>query len=396
MAFSPQNRFSRPTSAQIDLAALRHNLSRIRAFAGTCRILAVVKANAYGHGAVPIAQELVRQGISCFGVSLAEEGVELRQAGITGDIIVLGGAWSDDDEIVLNDLTPFIFTPEHVARLEKAALRTGKTAKAHLKLDTGMSRVGVITDSELDAFIEALKSAPHVVIDGLASHLANSEILTHPENAAQIQRFRQAHAHLEAAGIHPKWRHIANSGALLQIDAAHDGQEFNQVRPGIMLYGEAPSSELSPLADLRAVLSWRTSITHLKTIEAGRRVSYNGRWCAPAATRIATIPVGYADGYNRRFGNAAEVLIRGQRAPVVGTVCMDMCMVDVTRIEGVGLGDEVVLLGRQGTQEITAEELANRIGTIPYEILTSVGARVPRVVVDSEVSAIPHRAADSE
>lgn len=392
MAFSPKNRFSRPTCAEIDLAALRHNLRRIRAFAGNCRILAVVKANAYGHGAVPIAHELARQGVNCFGVSLAEEGVELRQADVRGDIIVLGGAWSDDDEIVLNDLTPLVFTPDHLARLEAAAVRVGRMAHAHLKLDTGMSRVGVITDRELDDFIAAFGHAPHVVIDGLASHLANSEILTHPQNAEQIRRFCEVHDRLLAHGIRPKWRHIANSGAILQIDAAKDGTAFNQVRPGIMLYGQAPAAELAPLADLKAVLSWRTSITHLKTVEAGRPVSYNGRWTTPAVSRIATIPVGYADGYNRRFGNAAEVLIRGQRAPVVGTVCMDMCMVDVTHVEGAALGDEVVLLGRQGSEEITAEELAERIGTIPYEILTSVGARVPRVVVDSEESMAPRMA----
>lgn len=388
MAFSPGNSFSRPTMAQIDLAALRHNLARCRGLAKGNRLLAVVKANAYGHGAVPIAQELSRLGVDCFGVSLVEEGVELRQAGVQGDILVLGGAWSDDGEIVANDLIPLVFSGEQLARLDVAAARVGKMARAHLKLDTGMGRIG-LTPAELPDFLIGLDAARHVHIEGLASHLANAEILEHPRNAAQLQHFRLARTLLKAAGHDPAWRHIANSGALLQLDEAKDGDDFNMVRPGILLYGEAPSTDLNDKADLRAVLSWRTSITHLKSIEEGQPVSYNGRWIAPRAARIATIPVGYADGYNRRFGNVAEVLIRGQRAPVVGTVCMDMCMVDVSHIEDVALHDEVVLLGRQADQQISAHELAERIGTIPYEILTSVGARVPRVVIDSQESLSP-------
>ncbi|MDR0966538.1 MAG: alanine racemase [Myxococcales bacterium] len=390
MAFSSDNSFSRPTCAQIDLAALRHNLRRCRELvSGTgIRLLAVVKANAYGHGAVPIAQELARFGVDCFGISLVEEGVELRQAGIQGDIVVLGGAWSDDDEIVANALTPLVFSRDQLVRLDAAAARAGSVVRVHLKLDTGMSRIG-ITLAELPDFLTALSAARRVHVEGLASHLANSECLEHPQNAEQLALFRQARAVLKAAGHDPRWCHIANSGALLQLGEARDGADFNLVRPGIMLYGEAPSLELSEVSGLRAVLSWRTSITHLKTIEEGQPVSYGGRWTAPRRSRIATLPVGYADGYNRRFGNVAEVLIRGQRAPVVGTVCMDMCMVDVTRIDGVSLRDEAVLLGCQGEQEITARELAERIGTISYEILTSVGARVPRVVVDSDESQTP-------
>lgn len=388
MAFSPGNSFSRPTLAQIDLAALRHNLARCRDLAKGNRLLAVVKANAYGHGAVPIAQELSRLGVDCFGVSLVEEGVELRQAGVRGDIIVLGGAWSDDGEIVANDLIPLVFSSEQLARLDAAAARAGRVARAHLKLDTGMGRIG-LTLAELPDFLVDLDAARHVRIEGLASHLANAEHLDHPQNAEQLTHFRLARALLKAAGHDPKWRHIANSGALLQLDAAKDSSDFNMVRPGILLYGEAPSAELNAAVNLCAVLSWRTSITHLKSIEKGQPVSYNGRWIAPRTSRIATIPVGYADGYNRRFGSAAEVLIRGQRAPVVGTVCMDMCMVDVSHIEGVALHDEVVLLGCQADQQISARELAERIGTIPYEILTSVGARVPRVVIDSQESLAP-------
>ena len=389
MAFSPGNRFSRPTMAQIDLAALRHNLARCQSLANGNRLLAVVKANAYGHGAVPIAQQLAQCGVDFFGVSLVEEGVELRQAGITSDILVLGGAWSDDDEIVANDLVPLVFSGEQLRRLDEAARRVGGMARAHIKLDTGMGRIGV-TPGELDDFVRSLALTRHVRIEGLASHLANAERLDHPQNAAQIRHFQRARQRLMAAGHDPKWRHIANSGALLLNDAAKDGSDFNLVRPGILLYGEAPDPALNERARLRPVLSWRTSITHLKEVGEGQPVSYGGRWTAPRPSRIATIPVGYADGYNRRLGNTAEVLIRGQRARVVGTVCMDMCMVDVTHIDGVCLRDEVVLIGSQAGERIDARELAERVGTIPYEILTSVGARVPRVVVDSEESQTPH------
>ncbi len=380
MAFAPGNRFNRPTVAEVDLDALLHNLAEARRLAPRSRILAVVKANAYGHGAVPVAVALEKAGVDFFGVSLVEEGVELRQAGIAGDILVLGGAYSDYSEIVANDLMPIIFTREHVEELQRAATRAKTVARAHLKLDSGMGRLGLMPE-ELPAFLESLFEAKAVVLDGLMSHLANADAGDHSMTRQQLKRFVEAAAQLKAAGHDLCWRHIANSAATMDLAEGKDGGEFNLVRTGLMLYGEYPAERLRQVAELQPVLSWKTSITHLKKVAAGAPISYGGTWTAPGESLIATLPVGYADGYSRQMSNKGVVLVRGVRAPVVGTVCMDMLMVNVTAVPGVSLHDEVVLLGRQGEQVISAGELAEKCGTIPYEILTSVGARVPRAVV---------------
>jgi alanine racemase len=224
-----------------------------------------------------------------------------------------------------------------------------------------------------------------VVVDGLLSHLANADVGDHYMTRLQIRRFRDAEAVLRAAGHPISWRHISNSAAAMDLPEVKDGTGFNLVRPGIMLYGEYPAERLAAVARLEPVLTWKTSITHLKTLGPGVPVSYGGIWTTPRESLIATLPVGYADGYNRRMSNRGEVLVRGVRAKVVGTVCMDMCMVDVTHIPGVSVHDEVVLLGRQGEQCVSALELAQKCETIPYEVLCAVGARVPRAVVQRPV-----------
>lgn len=380
MAFAPENRLNRPTVAEVDLDALLHNLAQARRLCPQARLLAVVKANAYGHGAVPVSVALEKAGVDFFGVSLVEEGVELRQAGVRGDILVLGGAYSDYAEIVAHGLVPVVFTGEHLAQLQAAAERAGCSVRAHLKLDTGMGRLGLDLEG-LGGFLAALDSSRNVVLDGLLSHLANAEVKDHSMNRLQVARFKQAAAALRAAGHPVRWRHIGNSAAAMGLADAKDGREFNLVRPGLMLYGEAPSERLRAAAALQPVLSWKTSIAHLRRIGPGQPVSYGGTWVAPRESLIATLPVGYADGFSRKHSNRGEVLVRGRRAKVVGSVCMDMCMVDVTDVAGVCLHDEVVLLGGQGEERLSARELAHTCETIPYEILCSVGPRVPRAVV---------------
>lgn len=380
MAFAPENTLNRPTVAEVDLDALLSNLAETRRLCPAARVLAVVKANAYGHGAVPVSVALEEAGVDFFGVSLVEEGAELRQAGVRGDILVLGGAYSDYEEIVAHGLVPVVFTGEHLAQLQAAAARAGCTARAHLKLDTGMGRLGLDLEG-LGEFLAALEMCPNVELDGLLSHLANAEVREHPMNRLQIARFKQAATALRAAGHPIRWRHIANSAGAMDLADAKDGREFNLVRPGLILYGEAPSERLRAAAALQPVLSWKTSVAHLKRLGPGQPVSYGGTWTAPRESLIATLPVGYADGFSRRHSNRGEVLVRGRRAKVVGAVCMDMCMVDVTEIAGVSVHDEVVLLGCQGEERLSAEELARTCETIPYEILCSVGARVPRAVV---------------
>ena len=380
MAFAPENRFNRPTVAEVDLDALLHNLEATRALCPKARLLAVVKANAYGHGAAPVTVALEKAGVDFFGVSLVEEGVELRQFGIRGDILVMGGAYSDYSEIVAHDLVPIVFTAEHLVRLEAAAERADRPARAHLKVDTGMGRLGLLPQ-ELPEFLRYLSTAPHVVVDGLMSHLANADVGDHYMTGLQIRRFREAAAALRTAGHPLSWRHISNSAAALDLSEVKDGEEFNLVRPGLMLYGEYPAEALRARTSLEPVLTWKTSITHLKKVDPGQAVSYGGTWTAPRESLIATLPVGYADGYSRHMSNRGEVLVRGKRARIVGTVCMDMCMVDVTAVPGVSMHDEVVLLGRQGEEAVTAQELAQKCDTIPYEVLCGVGARVPRAVV---------------
>ncbi|HEX9507566.1 MAG TPA: alanine racemase, partial [Myxococcales bacterium] len=352
--------------------------------AGSAEILAVVKANAYGHGAVLVARALEALGVRFLAVALIEEGVELRRAGVRVPILVLGGSYEGGyDWLLKYGLTPTLFRREHVEGLARAARAVGHPVKAHLKVDTGMGRLGVRAD-ELEAFLDAIRSYPEVQWDGLMSHFANADLADALLTREQVRRFRTAHQQLLARGLSPQWRHISNSAGVIDLPEVRDGSVFNLVRPGLMLYGVAPADRMALPTDLRPILSWRTRVIHLKAVSRGDAISYGSIWTAPRPSRIATLPVGYADGYSRLYSNRASVLIRGQRAPIVGRVCMDLCMIDVTDIEGVQQGDEVVLLGRQGKEQILVGELAELAETIPYEVLCALSSRVPRVLVHSD------------
>ncbi|MBI3182913.1 MAG: alanine racemase [Myxococcales bacterium] len=373
------DRLIRPTRAEIDLAALEHNFGVAKKLAGPAGVLAVVKANAYGHGAVPVARELERLGAAMLGVALVEEGIELRAAGVKAPILVLGGTYEGGYELMVeHELSPAVFRIDHLSRLERAAARLGQSVSAHLKLDTGMGRIGLLP-SELEAFLDAAKRVRRVSLDGLLSHFANADLADEALTREQAARFGAALAALRRRGIEPRWRHLANSAAVLELPEACEGLELNLVRPGIMLYGLSPAGWLASRAELRPVLSWKTAVIHLKTVPAGTPVSYGGTWVAPRESRIATLPVGYADGYSRAFSGRAAVLVRGRRAPIVGRVCMDLCMADVTEIGEVEVGDEVVLLGQQGGLGVSAEELARLAGTIHYEVVCGIAGRVSRV-----------------
>lgn len=369
----------RPTRAEVDLSALRHNLALARKLAAPAEVLAVVKANAYGHGALQVARALEEEGVSLLGVALVEEGLELRNAGVKAPILVLGGSYEGGwDLMVEYGLVPTIFRAEHLEALERAAAAAGREVTAHLKVDTGMGRIGVRLP-ELGAFLERSRAAKRVRVDGLASHFANADLADASLTREQVSRFQEALAMLRAQGQAPTWRHLSNSAAVLDLPEARDGSLFNLVRPGIMLYGVSPAKWLCG-EQLRPVLSWKSGVTHLKTVPPGTPISYGSTWVAPRESRIATLPVGYADGYSRMNSSRAAVLVRGRRAPIVGRVCMDMCMADVTEVPGVEVGDEVVLLGVQGSERVSAEELAAISGTIHYEVLCAIGARVPRLV----------------
>ncbi|HZZ84575.1 MAG TPA: alanine racemase [Anaeromyxobacteraceae bacterium] len=376
----------RPTLATVDLDAVAHNYRLARELAGRPAI-AVVKADAYGHGAVPVARRLAAEGAPWLAVALVEEGLELRAAGIPTPILVLGAAYGDRyDLLVENRLTPLVFRREHLDGLAAAARAAGVRASAHLKLDTGMGRIGLAPE-EVGGFLDAARLVPEVALEGVCTHFASADLEDRALTTRQVVLFNQAAEAMLAAGLPLRFRHLANSAGTIEYpDAWQD-----LTRPGIMLYGYVPFAPPGPVPPraaeagraLRPALRWSTAITHVKTVPAGTAVSYGGRWVAPRASRIATLPIGYADGYHRRLSGrpgfgCAEVLVRGRRAPIAGTVCMDMCMVDVTEVPGVEPGEEVVLLGDQGGERIDADELAAKAGTISYEILCNVGARVPR------------------
>ena len=376
----------RPTEALVDLDAIAHNFRLAVELAGR-PAMGIVKADAYGHGAVQVAQVLLNAGAPLLAVALVEEGLELRESGIEAPILVMGAAYGDRyDLLVRHRLTPIVFTPEHIARLGAAARSAGGRAVAHLKFDTGMGRLGVAPGG-LPAIVEALRGAPEVDIEGVCTHFANADVEPRETTERQVRLFHEATDALGRAGFEPRLHHLANSAGTLEYPAARQ----DITRPGIMIYGYSPFESAVSLsatareaaARLRPALTWRTAIVHLKTVAPGTAISYGGRWVAQRTSRIATVPVGYGDGYDRRLSGrpgfgSADVLVHGRRAPVAGTVCMDMTMVDVTDVPGAQLGDEVVLIGSQGAQRIGADELASRLGTISYEVLCAVGKRVPR------------------
>lgn len=371
----------RPTRAEIDLGALVRNFATLHTAAPEVEVLAVVKADAYGHGAVLVSRALEAAGVRFLGVALIEEGRALRDAGLESDILVLGGALDGGwEEMLDRRMIPVVFRPEHLTRLEAAARARGTRARAHLKVDTGMGRLGVLP-ADLPAFLEAARACPRVELEGLCSHFANADLADAALTALQISRFQAALAQMRSLGFTPRWRHLSNSAGLLALPEARDGLEMNLARPGLGLYGLVPAAWLRPPRVLEPVLSWKTGVVHVKSVPVGTPISYGSTWTAPRPSRIATLPVGYADGWSRLLSNRGTVLVRGQRAPIVGRVCMDLCMIDVTDIPGTEVGDEVVLIGRQGSEVQDAHQLAALQGTIAYDVLCAVGARVPRVAM---------------
>ena len=364
----------RTNYCEIDLDAIRHNVGVMRAhIAGGARFLAVVKANAYGHGAVPVARAALEAGADMLAVAIPEEGVELRRAGIDAPILVLGGAENGAAEaIVASRLTQVVFDESRVRALSAAGERLGMTAQVHIKLDTGMNRIGVRTPQEARALAELIDSLPAIELTGCFTHMATADEEDRAGTLGQIARFEAMCAAIAQAHPAPITRHAANTACIFRYPQAH----FDMVRGGIALYGYPPVPEAE---GLRPAMRWVARGVHVKTIAPGERVSYGGTFEARRETRVMTVPVGYADGYRRSLSGKGCVLVRGRRAPILGRVCMDQVMVDVTDVPGAQAGDEVVLLGRQGEDCIDAQEMADWLGTISYEVICSPSARVPRL-----------------
>ena len=366
----------RPTMAAIDLAALRDNIAAVRAqIAPGCKMLAAVKGDAYGHGAVRCARVLEEERVEWLGVALVEEGIELRSAGINTRVLCLGGAGPRGAAAAIDHgLTPLISDLAEARRLDRAAAERATVAAVHVKVDTGMGRLGVPLH-HWEHFLDRLADCTNLRVEGIASHFSESE---HPDGSVttveQARRFSEAVALAKERGFDPEIHHIANSGAILQ----HPGHGMDMVRPGLLLYGYDPGFR-APRIPVSPVMTLATQVLVVRDLPKGVGVSYGGQFTTRRPTRVATIPVGYADGYPRAMSGRAEVLIHGRRAPVLGTICMDMCMVDVTDIpERVGPGDAAVLLGGDGPHSISAYDLADWAGTIPYEILTGFSQRIPR------------------
>ncbi|HUI46227.1 MAG TPA: alanine racemase [Nitrospirota bacterium] len=366
---------NRPTAAVINLGALEHNFNEVDRRTAGRKILAVVKAQAYGHGAAAVSRRLLELGVAMLGVALVEEGMELRRAGIDAPILVMGSLFPEQAEaLAALRLASVVFTMDTARALSRAAQQLKTTVSVHVKIDTGMGRIGIAPEQALE-FVRLLRGLPGIDVQGLMTHFADADLREKEFASKQMDRFDVLVRSLSESGIPVPLIHAANSAAVLDYQRAL----FTMVRPGLMLYGYNPLEAGAAHADLLPVLSLVTRIAFLKKVAAGIPISYGRSFVTQRESLIATLPIGYADGFSRGLSNKGEALVRGRRVPVVGRVCMDMCLVDVTEVPDVAEGDDVVLIGRQGRELITAEEIAAKIGTIPYEVLCGISSRVPRI-----------------
>ncbi len=371
---------SRPTWAEIDLGAIEHNVATLRAIAEPAALMAVVKANGYGHGTVPVAEAALGAGATWLGVARVEEGAELRAAGIDAPVMLLSEPpTAVADEVVAARLTPLVGESTSLGPLAAAAARAGTTLSVHLKVDTGMHRVGC-APGETTALARVVRDRAELSLDGIATHLAVADAPGDPFTGEQLRLFALVLDELVAAGLRPPIVHAANSAGLM----AHADARFDLARVGIAVYGQPPSTAVPGIERLRPALTWRAQVTAVHDLAAGERVSYGRHYALPRAGRVLTLPVGYGDGVPRRLGLVGgEVVVHGRRRPVAGAVTMDQLMVDAGDLP-VSVGDEVTLLGEQAgpdgeTASVTATEWADRLDTINYEIVTGIRSRVPRV-----------------
>ncbi|MDH5560912.1 MAG: alanine racemase [Deltaproteobacteria bacterium] len=363
------------TRAEINLKNISHNVRQFKEIIPEgCEMLAVVKADGYGHGAVEVLTCAVKAGVTWAGVALVEEAVELREAGFTLPILLLGGWFPEGIEVIYrHDITPMIYSMESLRLLSEYSKTQKEPLKVHLKLDTGMGRLG-LDYAQLELILKDASYFDNLILDGVASHFSSADDEDREFTLGQLTEFHQRVAKIRES-FDLNWVHIANSAGCIN----YDQDRGNLFRLGISLYGMPPSARGNYPIDLKESLSWKTSIVQLKWLPPGSPVSYNRTYHTKRPSLIATLPVGYADGYSRHLSNNSEVLIRGQRANLIGRVCMDMILVDVTHIDGVRLYDEVVLIGTQKDQLISATDMAELAGTINYETTCAISKRVPRL-----------------
>jgi alanine racemase len=364
----------RPTRLEIDLKILAENYRAIKKHVGSAKVMPILKANAYGHGLVRVAQLMQELKSDYLGVAVLEEGILLRERGITIPILVLGGIWGNQIPLFLkHNLTMTASSVEKLRQIDEIAAKMSKKAAVHLKIDTGMERLGVHYYNAENFLLEAAKFK-NVTLEGIYSHFANSEREDLSYTKLQFERFQEVLLFFEKHSIEMPMRHICNSGGILQMPEAN----LDMVRPGIMLYGVYPSADIKKSVEVKPALTWKSLVVYFKVIKPNHPVGYGSAWQTDHNIRAVTIPVGYGDGYFRTMSHKAEVLVNGNRCPVIGNISMDQIVVNIENASSYN-GDEVILIGGSGKNKINAEELAEWAGTIPYEILTNINTRVPRV-----------------
>lgn len=364
--------------ANINLDAIRTNISRVKSIIGkNTKLMVIVKADAYGHGAVAVSRALENGIVDAYGVAIIEEAIELRNAGISKPILILGYTPKEQFNLVVShDVMQTVYQYDMAKELSNEAIKQGKTAKIHIKIDTGMSRLGFSDTLESVQTIKQIASLRGIYIDGLFSHFAKADEADKDSAKHQLERFKSFDTLLSEEGIHIPTRHFSNSAGMIEFPEA----EYNMVRCGIATYGLYPSDEVDhSRLSLIPAMELKSHIVYIKEVELGTGISYGSTFITNRRTKVATIPVGYADGYSRNMSNVGKVIIRGQYAPIIGRICMDYFMVDVTDIEGVSQGDVVTLLGRDGDSVISVETLAKWSHSFPYEMICTVGKRIPRV-----------------
>jgi len=372
----PDAEVIRPTVVEVSLERLAENYRAIRGAVAPAAVMPILKANAYGHGLVDVARHLVRLGATSLGVAFLEEAIALRRAGIAAPILVMGGIFGNQIPVFLrHGLTLTASSIDKLRQIDDAARDLGVVARVHLKIDTGMERIGVHYYNA-PGLLERASECRRVAVEGVYSHFANADAADLGSARLQLARFLEVLQWYDKHGVTPPARHIANSGAILQLPESH----LDLVRPGILLYGVYPSDDVARTIHVRPALSWKSRVVYFKVVAPGHPVSYGSTWQSDHPVRIVTVPVGYGDGYFRALSNVARVIIRGRQYPVVGRICMDQIMVNIEWDTAYN-GDQVVLLGEDGDQIITCEALARWAGTIPYEVLTNINTRVPRVYV---------------
>ena len=364
----------RATRALVNLGAISHNVREIRKRVGNRRhLMAVVKADGYGHGAVEVSRVALRSGADYLGVALPEEAQELRKAGVDAPIVVLGLIQTDEAYKVVDlRLAQAVGSLELLEALNQEAGKASTQVNVHIKVDTGMGRIGVKPDEAL-SFIRKAKSFKNLNVEGVFTHFSSADEKDKAFSDQQLRVFDWVLREIQLAGIEIPIKHMANSAAILDLPQSY----YDMVRPGIMLYGLYPSREVSHSIELRPAMVFKTKVAAVKVVPPGAPISYNRTFITKKRTKVATLPLGYADGYSRLLSNRGEVLIKGRRVPIIGSVCMDMIMVDVSAIEHIQPGNEVIIFG----EEISVDEVAAKIGTINYEVVCAVGKRVPRIYV---------------